>query len=86
MLKFTRTYGEADGTLDRNRKHGHPGSEAITVVRQKLKFRVPSESSGLKFRVPSESSGQRCVQHFDRFMTSEVLYTLGWRPLTVYKE
>ena len=75
MLKFTRTYGEADGTLDRNRKHGHPGSEAITVVRQKLKFRVPSESSG-----------QRCVQHFDRFMTSEVLYTLGWRPLTVYKE
>ena len=75
MLKCTRTYGEADGTLDRNRKHGHPGSEAITVVRQKLKFRVPSESSG-----------QRCDQHFDRFMTSEALYTLGWQPLTVYKE
>ena len=47
----------------------------MTAIRQKLKFRVPSESSG-----------QRCVQHFDRFVTSEALYTLGWWPLTVYKE
>ena len=41
---------------------------------------------GLKFWVQSVSSGQRCVLHLDRFMTSEALYTLGWQPLTVYKE
>ena len=75
MLKIREDLRQADGTLDRNRKHTHPGSENMTVIRQKLKFRVPSVSSG-----------QRCVQHFDRFVTSEALYTLGWWPLTVYKE
>ena len=75
MLKIREDLRQADGTLDRNRKHVHPGSEAITIIRQKLKFRVPSVSSG-----------QGCVQHFDQFMTSEALYTLGWRLLTVYKE
>ena len=46
MLKIREDQRQADGTLDRNRKHAHPGSEGITVIRQKLKFRVPSVSSG----------------------------------------
>ena len=75
MLTFARTYGKADGTLDRSRKHVHPGSEAVAVIQQRLKISGSKRVKRAKMR-----------SAFRPIMTSEAVYTLGWQPLTVDKE